>query len=186
MTKDKAIERTIGIHTAISLPAWVTAKHSVVMAMIKNYARGKDKAILDMLMRAGIVLDIKVAKNIIVNTGLNVSARLRTGDTTYTGEITYGALGNGSSPSFGPTDTQLVAEVGRKIVTDAAFDGVISYHDFFFESGDIVNGTYSEWGTFIDGTGSADSGQAYSLLATGGWTKSGSLYVSSKYTSVNA
>jgi hypothetical protein len=151
---------------------------------INQYVRkGKDD-LLNLYSEQGLVKLIKKKENLLANTGKNVFARLLTGDVTYSGEITYGALGNGASPSFSSADTQLNSEVGRKAVSDAAYDGSIAYIDFFFASGDIADGTYTEWATFIDGTASADSGQAFSLLATGDWVKSGSIYISSKYTIV--
>lgn len=188
--RDKNIEGVLGIHTAISLPEWVTAgikgAFTKEFLMLQEYARFKDKYLLRELLSKGLILDIKVAKNIIVADGLNVSARLRSGDNTYSGHITHGALGNGVSPVFTSASHHLVNEVGRIAVTDDSFDGIISYHDFFFELATIANGTYTEWMTCIDGTVSANSGQAYSLKAPeGGWVKAGALYVSSKYTGLS-
>ena len=121
--------------------------------------------------------------NIVVNAGRTVLARLLTGDTTYSGEINYGALGTGASPSPDNADTKLDNEVFRKIPASVAYDGNIAYIDFFYSASD-TNGTYTEFGNFIDGTATADTGQLFSYIATGGWTKSSSesLFVSCKYT----
>lgn len=120
--------------------------------------------------------------NIIVTAGFNVLARLLAGDTTYSGEINYGALGtDDTAPALG--DTTLGAESYRKIVSSQSADANVAYVDFFYAATDC-NGTYEEFGNFIDGTGSADSGQLFSHIATGGWTKSNteSLFVSCEYT----
>jgi hypothetical protein len=150
---------------------------------IKQYVRNGKDDLLNLYTEKGLLRFNGVNKNIIVTAGRSVIAEILTGGTTYTGQITDGALGNGVSPSFTNASTQLVSEVGRKSASDSAFDENIAYIDFFFASGDIADGTYTEWGTFIDGDGStADDGIAFSLLATGNWEKSGSCYISSRYT----
>lgn len=52
-----------------------------------------------------------------------------------------------------------------------------AYVDWYFASTDVADGTYNEFGAFIDGTASANSGQAISLVTTGGWVKPGALFV---------
>ena len=105
--------------------------------------------------------------------------------TTYTGIINYGALGSGTTAAAA-SDTQLQTEVFRKVTADAAVDSTynyIAYIDFFYSRSD-TNGTYNEFGTFIDGTGSANTGQLFTRALTGGWTKSSSesMTVSCTYT----
>ena len=154
-----------------------------VQYAIKQFVRkGKDD-LLNLYAEQGLVRFDGVNTNLVAAVGREVFARRLAGDVTYTGEITFGALGNGATPSFTSSDTQLNSEVGRKAVSDSAYDSNIAYIDFFFASGDIADGTYTEWGTFIDGTATADSGQAFSLSAKS-IVKSGSIYLSSKYTIV--
>lgn len=121
-------------------------------------------------------------RNILPTSGRSVLARLLTGDTTYTGEINYGALGNGATPVFTNASTKLKAEQFRKQAASQSRDGNIVYVDWFIASADVANGTYTEWGAFIDGTATVNSGQAWSLLATGGWVKSGSMFIAGRYT----
>lgn len=150
---------------------------------IKNFVRLGDNTLFLELKKRGIFTFADAKENLVCTRGRAVLAERLSGGTTYTGEVTDGALGNQVSPSFTNASTQLGSEVGRKASSDAAFDDNIAYIDFFFASGDIADGTYTEWGTFIDGDGSTpNDGRAFSLLATGGWTKSGSIYVASKYT----
>ena len=120
--------------------------------------------------------------NLIPTSGRSVLARLLTGDTTYTGEITDGALGNGASPSFTNSSTTLVNEVYRNVASSQSRDNAIAYVDFFYAAGDVADQTFTEFGTFIDGDGStADDGEAWSLTAVE-IIKNGSLFVSCRFT----
>ena len=98
------------------------------------------------------------------------------GITTYTGTVNYGALGSASS-AFNSASTQLGTEVFRKLSVGGAISSSTAYVDWYFASTDVPDGTYNEFGAFIDGTGSANSGQAISLVTTGGWVKAGALFV---------
>lgn len=140
----------------------------------------KDKDYLG-LVKLGIILNVEAKHNLIATTGRSVFSERLAGGTTYTGEITYGALGDGSTP-FTNASTKLNNEIYRKIPSSQAFDNNIAYIDWFIATIDTPNDTFEEFGTFIDGTASVDSGQAFSLLITGGWVKSGSIFISAQYT----
>lgn len=92
--------------------------------------------------------------------------------TTYTGIINYGTLGT-SSTAFSNAQTQLVAEVFRKVAASSSQTTKTGFIDFFYSKAD-TNGTYQEFGTVIDGTASANTGQLFTRMLTGGWTKSSS------------
>lgn len=110
--------------------------------------------------------------NLVVQTGRNVLAGILNGETTYTGIINYGALGT-SSTAVSDGQTQLVAEVKRKAVgTRTRVNDQVNF-DFYYSKSD-TNGTYQEFGMFIDGTSTANTGQMFNRLLTGGWTKSSS------------
>ncbi|HBT75042.1 TPA: hypothetical protein DEB29_03520 [Candidatus Wolfebacteria bacterium] len=181
--KTQEIGKVIGEYTAVSLASWVKRDNHIVND-IREALRWGNTALIETLQIAGVILAVQYAKNIIPTTGRNVLARRLAGDTTYSGEVDYGAIGNGSSPVFTNASTQLVSELYRAQADSQAFDENIAYIDWFIASGDVADGTYTEWGAFIDGTVSANSGQAWSLLATGGWVKSGSMFISAKYTFV--
>lgn len=117
------------------------------------------------------------AVNLCPATGRGVFARILAGDLTYTGTVNYGAFGSGST-AFTSTSTQLNTEVYRKLCSGADFDGTNAYIDWYVASGDVANQTFNEFAAVIDGTASANTGQAISLLLTGGWVKSGSMFVS--------
>jgi hypothetical protein len=101
-----------------------------------------------------------------------VFARILAGDTTYTGAINYGALGSGST-AVSSANTQLATEVKRKLYGTRTQTGAQANLDFYYSKSD-TNGTYNEFGTFIDGTATVNTGQLYNRVLTGGWTKSAS------------
>lgn len=173
----KIVEKhtTKGEYTFISLERNPTANE---MTLLRRYARG-DKA-----ARFGLRNLIKAeseVRNIVPTCGRNVFNRLLAGDNTYSGEITHGAFGSGTT-AFTNASTQLNAEVFRKAVPDAAVDGNVTYVDWFIDHGDVADQTFEEFGAFIDGTAGANTGQAFSLVITGGWEKSGSMFISLKVT----
>jgi hypothetical protein len=111
-------------------------------------------------------------QNLVVLTGRSVFARILAGDTTYTGAINYGALGSGST-AVSSANTQLATEVKRKLYGTRTQTGAQANLDFYYSKSD-TNGTYNEFGTFIDGTATVNTGQLYNRVLTGGWTKSAS------------
>lgn len=124
----------------------------------------------------------EVFENLVATVGRSVIAQRLANTTTYTGIINYGALGSNATAATNG-DTQLGTEVFRKVVASASYTTNVAFIDFFYSKAD-TNGTYQEFGTFIDGTGSANTGQLFSHLITGGWTKlsSESMTVSCQYT----
>jgi len=128
-----------------------------------------------------IIREYKIT-NLITTVGRATIAQRLANDTTYTGIINYGALGT-STTAVSNADTTLGAEVFRKVVASASDTDNIAYIDFFYSKSD-TNGTYEEFGTFIDGTASADTGQMFTHALTGGWVKtsSESMTVSCTYT----
>jgi hypothetical protein len=124
----------------------------------------------------------KVVKNLITTAGRSVLAQRLANTTTYTGIINYGILGT-SATAVANGDTQLGTEVFRKVVASASYTSNVAFIDFFYTKAD-TNGTYQEFGTAIDGTASANTGQLFTHALTGGWTKSSSesMTVSCQYT----
>ena len=124
----------------------------------------------------------KIVKNLITTRGRSVIAQRLANDTTYTGIINYGALGS-SATAVANADTQLTAEVFRKVVASASTTNNIAFIDFFYSKAD-TNGTYQEFGTFIDGSAGANTGRIFTHALTGGWTKtsSESMTVACQYT----
>lgn len=108
--------------------------------------------------------------NRIVSVGRQCFTGRLIGETTYTGAINYGSLGT-SSTAVNDSDTQLVAEVKRKAVATKTRVTNTATFRFYYSKADIT-GTFQEFATFIDGTSTANSGQMFNRVLTGGWTKS--------------
>lgn len=107
-------------------------------------------------------------KNLVATVGRSVLAQRLANITTYTGIINYGALGTSTTPPSN-ADTQLGSEVYRKTAgSNSALNNVATIT--FFYSSTETSGNYKEFGTFIDGTGTANSGQLFSHVAVD-WTK---------------
>lgn len=123
-----------------------------------------------------------VVENLVATVGRSALAQRLAGTTTYTGTINYGALGS-SATAVANGDTQLGTEVFRKVVASSSYTTNVAFIDFFYSKAD-TNGTYAEFGTVIDGTASANTGQLFTHALTGGWTKSSSesMTVSCQYT----
>lgn len=118
--------------------------------------------------KTGKVKRVYKHKNLVVTVGRKVLAMLLAGDATYSGEINYGALGSDNTAAANG-DTTLGTEVYRNQTASAAFDDNIAYITFFYTA-DETDGTYYEFGTFIDGTASADTGQLFNRVVVD-WTK---------------
>lgn len=111
-----------------------------------------------------------VQKNRVHLDAREMFAQIIIGEVTFTGEINYGALGT-SSAAINDTDSELTAEVARKLVASKTRSSDSVTIDFYFSKSD-TDGTYNEFGCFIDGTATADSGLMYNRVLTGGWVKS--------------
>jgi len=97
-------------------------------------------------------------ENIITTTGRNAIAQILTGEYGSTGEITRCALGTGSTAAA-IGDTTLETEDQRKDCAGNGYSSTnIAYISAYFNPTDVAGNTYEEFGYFIDGTDSADSG----------------------------
>lgn len=179
-TKEKSIINIQENIKAFLLPP--KAKELGILFDIQKFIRTKDKYWLNKVMSNKQLFEMYSLHNLITTRGRSVLMGLLAGDTTYTGEINYGALGTGTT-AVSNADTQLETEVYRNLTASQAFADNIAYIDFFYEASE-VDGTFTEFGNFIDGTASADSGRIFSHLLTGGWVKPNtqSLFVSCQYT----
>ncbi len=180
------LQQAIGIKVNIrtfTLAGWVT-EHSKWIALLRQFVLTGNQKIFQFLVEQGVILNYQSKHNLITTRGRNVLCRLLAGDTTYSGQVNYGALGTQVSPTPSNSSTQLGTEVFRKLYSSHTQDGNnIAYIDFFYSATD-TNGTYTEFANFIDGTASANTGRIFSYIATGGWVKSNlvSLFVSCQYT----
>lgn len=103
-------------------------------------------------------------KNITTTVGRTVFARRLSGNTLYTGIVNYGALGtNAAAPAVG--NTQLGTETYRKALSSGTFSNNIAYLENFYTAAE-VNGTFEEYGFFIDGNAGANTGQLFNRFTT--------------------
>ena len=101
--------------------------------------------------------------NIVTRDGREIFARLLKGDTTYSGEINYCALGTGDTAST-TSDTTLETENYRKQISSGAYSTYHTYISTFFSATETY-GTYKEIGHVIDGEAGADTGKLFSRIA---------------------
>lgn len=124
------------------------------------------------LARLKSICDVREVSfsNKIVAVGREVFARRLINDLAYSGVINYGAVGT-STASVSDSDTALGTEIKRKGIATKSRTGTTVTLRFFYSRSDF-NDTVEEFGTFIDGSASADSGQMFNRALTGGWVKS--------------
>lgn len=112
------------------------------------------------------------SKNLVVNNsnrGRNIIAQRLASTNTYTLNITHGEIGTGTNvPANSDTALQTpTARVATTLATISIALNVVSCQ-FFFGDAALANGTYREFGTFIDGTATIGTGQLFNraLFAT--------------------
>lgn len=150
---------------------------SIVPELSKALRNGES---LEPFIEKGKISEVYEKQNLIVDVGLGVIAQRLAGDDTYSGEINYGALGTGTAEIVA-SNTQLEAEVYRKLASSSSYDGKIAYIDFFFEKADVA-GTFTRFANFIDGTPTVNSGVMWSHLGVN-WTKTlnDGLFIACRY-----
>lgn len=82
---------------------------------------------------------------------------------TFTGIVNYGAVGTGTSTPA-TSDTQLQTEVGRKTVNGRSRAANVTTLEFYFDPTE-ANGNLKEFGAFIDGTASANTGTLFDRVS---------------------
>ena len=106
----------------------------------------------------------QIVENITTTNGRATFAQRLGGDTTYTGIVNYTALGDdNTAPVIG--DATLGNEVYRKALSSGTDASNVAYLETFFSATE-TSGTYEEYGMFIDGTGSADTGVLFNRFTS--------------------
>ena len=121
--------------------------------------KGHFKSILKDL--EGNIVQVKEVDNLVVNVAKNGFAKLIAGESGFTGEINYLAVGTGAN-SPAATDTKLQTELARTTIvggTLTRLNNVVSM-EFYFSPTE-ANGNIKEVGAYIDGTAAADSGTLF-------------------------
>lgn len=109
--------------------------------------------------------------NIICNAGINAHIRRLAHDTTFTGRITHMALGTGVVPTGMPNgaETTLYGEHYRNTTASFTTSGNRALLTAFFTESE-TSGTFTNFGNFIDGAATANTGQLWTLVRVA-WTK---------------
>lgn len=110
-----------------------------------------------------LIQEIKQKNTIMLSAGRGIGQLVDRliGTITYTGIINYGAIGTGNTaPTQG--DTKLQTESARTTVANGVnASNATAQIQFFFADSVLANGTYYEFGMFVDGTASADTGRLF-------------------------
>lgn len=156
---------------------------------IRKYVKSKNYADIEAHIKSGKIIEKNEEHNLIVNTGLEESAKGQSGERATAPSINYGILCVSPSPT--PVATSVIANLTegfRKLYSSRSHDANTSYIDFFFAAADC-SGTYTRFANVIDGTASANSGILFSYATNSpSWTKTTaqSLFISCEYHNNNA
>lgn len=120
---------------------------------IRAYKAGTKELLQEIVQDNLIMQAANIGKDLIIQRLLGIN--------TYTLNINYGAIGTGSTTPTA-SDTQLTTETNRTTVSysqDSGFNEAML--QFFFPDSMLTNQTYYEFGTFVDGSATANSGQIF-------------------------
>lgn len=112
-----------------------------------------------------------VVKNVTCDDGRTRIAKALSGNTATVDEMEVNYVSVGTSATAPATgDTQLTAETFRKAVSSVTYSGKNFYATGFYAAGEATT-TINEHGLFIEGSGTANSGELLSHLLTGAVVK---------------
>lgn len=108
-------------------------------------------------------------RNLIVsssNRGRNLIAQRLASINSYSLNVTHGELGTGTTAPAN-NDTALMSPSDRVATTYKSVTNNAVLLQFFWSDADLANGTYREFGTFIDGSATLGSGQLFNRALFG-------------------
>lgn len=100
------------------------------------------------------------------NTGKTLILQRLIGTNTYSLNLTHADMGT-SSTAPSASDTALATPVARAAVASGSISGNVATLQFFFPDGGLANGTYTEFGSFVDGTGTVSTGKIFNRALFG-------------------
>ena len=109
-----------------------------IRKLARKYVYKKDlvrDSLYKELTRQGLILGVMAKHNLVPTVGRAVIAERLAGGITYSGEVDWGAVGDGTTP-FSNASTQLNNEIYRKQAASQVFDENIAYIDWFIAAGD--------------------------------------------------
>lgn len=180
ISKEKAKAKMI-----TNIRAYTVSDESMI-GQIRDMVKNKRYEALDAMKAEGVINNSYAVSNLISYVGIQEVMKYLADQDVNTGGINYGALGDGATPTPTTSSTTLQNEVYRKIKASAAYADNFIYVDFVYLKAD-VDGTFTEFGSFVNSTATPDDQYLWSFIATGGWTKSAleTLFVACEYSFVN-
>lgn len=136
------------------------------------------------LIRDGKIIKSEKLTNLVTHIGLQTMFQKMTNEYAGDLKLNKAALGTGvTSPAI--TDTKLQTETYRNNVISSTAENNVLYLDAFFTK-EEVDGTFKEFGYFIDGEAGANTGYLFNRLSVD-WVKTNldSLFVRSTFTITN-
>ncbi len=100
------------------------------------------------------------------NTGRNLIAQRLGGQNTYTLNVTHADIGTGTNAPAN-SDIALQTPTVRSGVANQIVAGNVVTLQFFFPDSLLPNGTYQEFGTFIDGASTISTGKLFNRILFG-------------------
>lgn len=133
------------------------------------------------IVQDGKVVNEFTKENTIVADGRERVGRILAGLEAFTEGINYSALGTGAT-AIADTDSQLQAEGARKVRGSSQSNGDEFIVAFYYGPTE-ANGSWTRYGTFIDGTSTPNSGVLFShVQVTVTKTEGQGLVINSLYT----
>ncbi len=101
-----------------------------------------------------------------VHTGRTLILERLASINTYTLNLTHADMGTGTN-SPATSDTVLQTPVARAAVAIGSVSGSVATLQFFFSDAVLTNGTYNEFGSFVDGSASVSTGKIFNRAIFG-------------------
>jgi len=94
------------------------------------------------------------------DTGKTLILQRLIGNNAFSLNITHGDIGTSSTAPL-DANTQLIAPTTRVPITNSSITANVASLFFFFSNANLANGTYREFGTFVDGTSTISTGRIF-------------------------
>lgn len=144
-----------------------TKKAQQAMQEALAVSREKFKETVDAFLRSGDA-ELVVYENLVTTVGKTLLAKAVASGLASTTEakISYQELGTGATaPSYADTGLQTPSGGTRKAITSLAYSANVVSLTAFWAVGEAT-GTWAEFGTFIGGTETSNSGTLWNRIAT--------------------
>ncbi len=100
------------------------------------------------------------------NTGKTLILQRLASVNTYSLNLTHADMGTGNNPP-NASDVSLQTPQARAAVGSGSVSGAIATMQFFFADNVLPNGTYTEFGSFVDGSSGTSTGKIFNRALFG-------------------